>query len=81
MFGTLTVTENLETGGYRLPPAVTAERIAEIFERFPSLQRLRKRFAPEIVAGLAEGGTAVRARCSSRTPTAPRPSASCRIGV
>jgi ABC-type branched-subunit amino acid transport system ATPase component len=101
VFGTLTVTENLEMGGYRLPAAVTAERIAGIFERFPSLERLRKRLAQtlsggerkllavaralvaqptalmldeptanlappvatrvltEIVAGLAEGGTAV----------------------
>src|SRR5260370_25301685 len=43
VFGTLTVTENLEMGGYRLPPAVVAERLAEIFDRFGSLARLRKR--------------------------------------
>lgn len=51
VFGTLTVAENLEMGGYRLPPAVTAERIAEIFERFPSLERLRKRPAQTLSGG------------------------------
>jgi branched-chain amino acid transport system ATP-binding protein len=51
VFGTLTVTENLEMGGYRLPHAVTAERIAEIFERFPSLERLRKRLAQTLSGG------------------------------
>ncbi len=51
VFGTLTVTENLEMGGYRLPPAVAAERIAEIFGRFPSLARLHKRFAQTLSGG------------------------------
>ena len=47
VFGTLTVTENLEMGGYRLPQQVVAERTAEIFDRFPSLASLRKRLAPD----------------------------------
>src|SRR5215472_16257826 len=41
VFPTLTVTENLEMGGYRLPAAEVQARIADIFGRFPSLARLR----------------------------------------
>jgi ABC-type branched-subunit amino acid transport system ATPase component len=51
VFGTLSVSENLEMGGYRLAPAVTAERITEIFERFPALARLRKRLAQTLSGG------------------------------
>jgi ABC-type branched-subunit amino acid transport system ATPase component len=51
VFGTLTVTENLEMGGYRLPAQVSAERLAEIFDRFPSLARLRKRLAQTLSGG------------------------------
>ena len=51
VFPTLTVTENLEMGGYRLPPAEVDARIAAIFERFPSLARLRKRFAQTLSGG------------------------------
>jgi ABC-type branched-subunit amino acid transport system ATPase component len=51
VFGRLTVTENLLMGGYRLPQNVTAERLAEIFDRFPALARLRKRFAQTLSGG------------------------------
>jgi branched-chain amino acid transport system ATP-binding protein len=51
VFPTLTVTENLEMGGYRLPPALVAERLAAIFDRFPSLARLRKRSAQTLSGG------------------------------
>jgi branched-chain amino acid transport system ATP-binding protein len=51
VFGTLTVTENLEMGGYRFPRDVVAERLTEIFDRFPSLAKLRKRFAQTLSGG------------------------------
>jgi ABC-type branched-subunit amino acid transport system ATPase component len=51
VFPTLTVTENLEMGGYRLPPARVAGRLAEIFDRFPSLARLRRRPAQTLSGG------------------------------
>jgi branched-chain amino acid transport system ATP-binding protein len=51
VFPTLTVAENLEMGGYRLRPALVAERMAEIFDRFPSLARLRRRPAQTLSGG------------------------------
>jgi branched-chain amino acid transport system ATP-binding protein len=51
VFGTLTVTENLQMGGYRLPRDVTAERLSEIFDRFPTLGKLRKRLAQTLSGG------------------------------
>ena len=51
VFGTLTVTENLQMGGYRLSRDLTAERLGEIFDRFPSLARLRKRLAQTLSGG------------------------------
>ena len=51
VFGSLTVTENLQMGGYRLAPDVTAERLADIFDRFPALAKLRKRFAQTLSGG------------------------------
>jgi branched-chain amino acid transport system ATP-binding protein len=51
VFPTLTVTENLEMGGYRLRPALVADRLAEIFDRFPSLARLRRRPAQTLSGG------------------------------
>jgi branched-chain amino acid transport system ATP-binding protein len=51
VFPTLTVTENLEMGGYRFTPAQVDARIAEIFDRFPQLARLRKRFAQTLSGG------------------------------
>ena len=38
-------------GGYRLPRDVTAERLSEIFDRFPTLARLRKRLAQTLSGG------------------------------
>ena len=57
VFGSLTVTENLQMGGYRLAPDVTAERLADIFDRFPALAKLRKRFAQTLSGG---GGSCLR---------------------
>jgi branched-chain amino acid transport system ATP-binding protein len=51
VFGALTVTENLEMGGYRLTHAETAERVTEIFDRFPQLAKLRKRHAQTLSGG------------------------------
>ena len=51
VFGTLTVAENLQMGGYRLPRDLAAERVSEIFDRFPSLARLRKRQAQTLSGG------------------------------
>ncbi|HUY48746.1 MAG TPA: ABC transporter ATP-binding protein [Streptosporangiaceae bacterium] len=51
VFPTLTVTENLEMGGYRLPPREVQARLAEIFGRFPQLARLRKRLAQTLSGG------------------------------
>jgi branched-chain amino acid transport system ATP-binding protein len=51
VFPTLTVTENLEMGGYRLRPAMVADRLAEIYDRFPSLARLRRRHAQTLSGG------------------------------
>src|SRR6516164_8788551 len=51
VFGALTVTENLQMGGYRLPRDATAERLSEIFDRFPTLGKLRKRLAQTLSGG------------------------------
>jgi branched-chain amino acid transport system ATP-binding protein len=51
VFGTLTVTENLQMGGYRLPQDVVTERVAVIFDRFPSLVQLRKRLGQTLSGG------------------------------
>jgi branched-chain amino acid transport system ATP-binding protein len=51
VFGPLTVTENLEMGGYRLPPDVVTQRVAEMFDRFPALAKLRKRLAQTLSGG------------------------------
>ena len=51
VFGSLTVAENLQMGGYRLPRDLAAERVSEIFDRFPSLARLRKRQAQTLSGG------------------------------
>ena len=51
VFGTLTVAENLQMGGYRLPRDLAAERVSEIFDRFPSLAKLRKRQAQTLSGG------------------------------
>jgi branched-chain amino acid transport system ATP-binding protein len=51
VFPTLTVTENLEVGGYRLSGAECKRVIAEMFERFPQLERLRHRKARQLSGG------------------------------
>lgn len=51
VFASLTVTENLQMGGYRLDREEVAERTTEIFDRFPALQRLRKRPAGTLSGG------------------------------
>jgi branched-chain amino acid transport system ATP-binding protein len=51
VFGALTVTENLEMGGYRLTHAEASDRVTEIFDRFPQLARLRKRYAQTLSGG------------------------------
>ncbi len=51
VFPSLTVTENLQMGGYRLDREEVAERTSEIFGRFPALERLRKRPAGTLSGG------------------------------
>jgi branched-chain amino acid transport system ATP-binding protein len=51
VFPTLTVAENLEMGGYRLPPREVGPRLAEIFGRFPRLSALSKRPAQQLSGG------------------------------
>jgi branched-chain amino acid transport system ATP-binding protein len=51
VFPTLTVAENLEMGGYRLPRRAVEERLAEIFGSFPQLARLRRRLAQTLSGG------------------------------
>jgi branched-chain amino acid transport system ATP-binding protein len=43
IFATLTVQDNLEMGGYLLPKAQVAERIAYVLDTFPTLKPLLKR--------------------------------------
>ncbi|GHD55316.1 ABC transporter ATP-binding protein [Thalassobaculum fulvum] len=50
VFGTLTVRENLEMGGY-VDPAHTAERIDRILERFPILAEKRRQMARTLSGG------------------------------
>lgn len=51
VFPTLTVTENLEVGGYRLSSGECKRAIAQMFERFPQLERLRHRKARQLSGG------------------------------
>lgn len=51
VFSTLTVTENLEMGGYRMRPREVRERVEEIFEIFPTLRDLRRRHARTLSGG------------------------------
>lgn len=51
VFPTLTVTENLEVGGYRLSGAKSKQALAEMFRRFPALERLRNRKARQLSGG------------------------------
>ncbi len=51
VFPTLTVTENLEMGGYRVPKSELKARIESIFETFPTLAALRRRQARTLSGG------------------------------
>jgi branched-chain amino acid transport system ATP-binding protein len=51
VFGPLTVAENLAMGGYRLPKAEAAARIARLYEQFPRLATLRGRRARTLSGG------------------------------
>jgi len=51
VFPTLTVNDNLEMGGYRLPAKEVKPRLEEIFELFPMLAPLRRRRAGSLSGG------------------------------
>ena len=51
VFPTLSVTENLEVGGYRLSARDCRRAIAQTFERFPPLEKLRHRKASQLSGG------------------------------
>lgn len=51
VFPTLTVTENLEVGGYRLRPKESKRAVAAMYERFPQLEQLRHRKARQLSGG------------------------------
>lgn len=51
VFGPLTVAENLAMGGYRLPKAVAAARIGQLYEQFPQLESFRHRKARTLSGG------------------------------
>lgn len=68
VFPTLTVTENLELGGYSMTKRQSVERISEIFDAFPLLGTLSSR-----VAGRLSGGE--RKLLAIGRALMPRPSA------
>ena len=51
VFGTMTVLENLEIGGYLLKKREVARRITEVVEVFPALGRMRKRQVSRLSGG------------------------------
>jgi branched-chain amino acid transport system ATP-binding protein len=51
VFETLTVRENLEMGGYTLPPREVNARIEEILELYPALARMRGRHGGHLSGG------------------------------
>ena len=51
VFPTLTVTENLEVGAYRLKPREGKRAVSEALERFPQLAALRHRKARQLSGG------------------------------
>ncbi len=51
VFPTLSVIDNLEVGGFRLSPKECKQAIAQMFERFPALERLRHRKARQLSGG------------------------------
>lgn len=51
VFSTLTVRENLEMGGYQMPPRDVSERIEELLMLFPILRPLEHRTAGKLSGG------------------------------
>lgn len=51
VFAPLSVLENLQMGGYRLPARETADRLREVLELFPALAPLTKRTAKTLSGG------------------------------
>ena len=51
VFPTLTVMENLEMGGYRLPKREVPQRVEAVLETFPALKGLRRRLARSMSGG------------------------------
>jgi ABC-type branched-subunit amino acid transport system ATPase component len=51
VFSTLTVRENLEMGGYQMPPRMVSERIEEVLMLFPILRPLEHRTAGKLSGG------------------------------
>ena len=51
MFDTLTVTENLEMGGYLLTKPQLAVRIDKVMSTFPALANMRSRTASKLSGG------------------------------
>lgn len=51
VFATLTVRENLEMGGYLMPPRQVPERVEEVLRLFPILQPLEHRTAGKLSGG------------------------------
>ncbi len=51
VFPTLTVTENLEMGGYRLAKREVPHRVEAVLETFPALKGLRRRLARSMSGG------------------------------
>jgi branched-chain amino acid transport system ATP-binding protein len=51
VFSTLTVVENLEMGGYHVPPTVLRDRKNEVVELFPALGRMLRRRAGDLSGG------------------------------
>lgn len=51
VFATLTVRENLEMGGYQMPPHAVAERIEEVLGLFPLLRPLEHRRGGKLSGG------------------------------
>jgi ABC-type branched-subunit amino acid transport system ATPase component len=51
VFATLTVRENLEMGGYLMPPRTVPERIEEVLTLFPILRPLEHRTAGKLSGG------------------------------
>jgi len=62
VFDTLTVTENLEMGGYLLTKPQLAARIDKVMSTFPALANMRSRTASKLSGGAGADGRANRSR-------------------